>query len=527
MYGFRRAGFGALSAITLAFALGSSVLTAPAFAADTATAVFNTPGAYTFTVPAGVTSVTITAIGAGGGSTPRIDSSFACGPAGAAGGHGASVTGTFTVAGGQQLLVGVGAPGASVSSCATPSQPGAGGYGGGGVGAAGESSDAGGGAGGGGASEVAVAAPSPAFDAPLIVAAGGGGAGGLEGSGGGPTVNGGAGAAAGAAAPANWDAAGGGAGTSSGGGIGGSSAAQCSGDGANGAPGASGVGGAGAESGGGGGGGGYYGGGGGEGDCEEGGAGGGGGSSFVASGTLGAVPVASPAGVVITYDVPAVSLTGGGVTGTGPYAFAFSTPQPEDTVGAAEVFTLTNAGSAPLAVSSVALSGNNPSDYIVRNGCGQAVAVSSACEITVRFAPQATGASSATLTISSNAINGSEVISLSGTGGQLPQGLPGARGAPGKVELVTCKAVTKRIHHKKVTRQHCTTKLTSSPKKFTTRTARAALMGAGRVYATGWLRDGKLVLHTNRALHPGRFRLKITYRSAGRIHIESETITIR
>jgi hypothetical protein len=197
------------------------------------------------------------------------------------------------------------------------------------------------------------------------------------------------------------------------------------------------------------------------------------------------------------------------------------------TAVAAEVLTLTNGGSAPLAVSGIALSGNNSSDYLVSNGCQQPVAVSSSCNIEVRFAPQATGASSATMTISSNSINGSDVISLSGTGGQLPQGLPGARGASGKVELVTCKAVTKKAHGKKVTRQRCTTKLTSSPKKFTTHTARADLLGAHRVYATGWLRHGKLVLHTDRALHPGRFRLKLTYRSAGRIHTESETITIR
>jgi hypothetical protein len=51
-------------------------------------------------------------------------------------------------------------------------------------------------------------------------------------------------------------------------------------------------------------------------------------------------------------------------------------------------------------------------------------------------------------------------VSLSGTGGQLPQG------APGKVDLVTCKAVMKRVHGKKVTKQHCTTRLTSSPERF-------------------------------------------------------------
>jgi hypothetical protein len=399
------------------------------------------------------------------------------------------------------------------------------GFGGGGAGGP-SGGNVGGSAGGGGASEVAVAAPSPAFYSPLIVAAGGGGAGGFSFLSSGPTRNGGAGGNAGAAGGAVGDANGGGAGTGSAGGSGGADPADCSGE-PDGSPGVFGFGGVGAEAGGGGGGGGGYYGGGGEGGCEFGGGGGGGGSSFVASGTLNAVPVASQAGVVISYDVAAVSLTGGGVTGTGPYGFVFPTTQPEDTAGAAEVLTLTNDGSAPMVVSGIALGGSDPSDYIVRDDCDQAVAVSNACEITVRFAPQATGASSATMTITSNAINGSEVISLSGTGGPLPQGAPGKPGASGKIELVTCKAVTKKIHHKKVTRQHCTTKLTSSPKKFTTSSAHADLMRADHVYASGWLRHGKLVLHADHALRPGRFRLKLTYQSAGRVRTESETITIR
>jgi hypothetical protein len=495
------------------------VTVAPASAADTATAVFNTAGAYGFTVPAGVTSVTITAIAAAGGSTPFVNSSFDCEPGGGAGGHGASVTGSFTVSGGEALQIGVGAPGQSVSQCTT-GQPGDGGYGGGGAGGP-SGGNIGGAAGGGGASEVAVAAPSPAFYSPLIVAAGGGGAGGFSFLNSGPTNNGGAGGSAGAGGGAVGDANGGGAGTSSAGGSGGADPTDCSGE-PDGAPGLAGFGGEGAEAGGGGGGGGYYGGGGGEGGCVYGGGGGGGGSSFVASGTLNAVPVASPAGVVITYGVPAVSLSGGGGgTGSGPYGFVFPTAQPEDTAGAAEVFPLTNNGSAPLVVSGIVLSGADPSDYIVSNGCQQPVAVSSSCDVEVRFAPQATGASSATMTISSNAINGSEVISLSGTGGALPQG------APGKIELVTCKAVTKKVHRKKVTKEHCTTKLTSSPKKFTTSSAHADLMRADRVYATGWLRHGKLVLHTDGALRPGRFRLTLTYQSAGRVRTESETVTIR
>ncbi len=227
--------------------------------------------------------------------------------------------------------------------------------------------------------------------------------------------------------------------------------------------------------------------------------------------------------VLITYDIPTAKLTAPDVTGSGPYAFAFQTRQSEDTVGAAEVLTLTNDGSAPLVVSGIALSGANPSDYIVQNGCQEHVAVSGACEIDVGFAPQAIGASSATMTISSNSINGSDVVSLSGTGGPLPQG---QRGAPGEVDLVTCKAVTKKVHGKKVTKQHCTTKLTSSPERLTTGVARATLLRADRVYAIGWLRNSRLLLHATEPLNAGRFRLRLTYATDGRTHYEHRTITI-
>ncbi len=80
-------------AVLLAVGVGS------ASAAVTATATFSNPGAYTFTVPSGVTSITATVIGAAGGG--------GC----AAGGKGASLTATVPVTSGEQLAVGVAAPG--------------------------------------------------------------------------------------------------------------------------------------------------------------------------------------------------------------------------------------------------------------------------------------------------------------------------------------------------------------------------------------------------------------------------------
>ena len=120
---------------------------------------FNYTGAMqTFTVPAGVTSVTIGAYGAQGGSGAAGGS----GATGGNGGLGASATGTLTVTPGQVLNIFVGGAGA------TP----AGGFNGGGNGG---STNAGG---GGGASDVRVSGIAPAN---RVITAGGGGGGGRGG----------------------------------------------------------------------------------------------------------------------------------------------------------------------------------------------------------------------------------------------------------------------------------------------------------------------------------------------------------
>jgi hypothetical protein len=126
-----------------------------------------TGGEQTYTVPAGVTSVTITAVGAPGGSSQD----------GVAGGDGASVTATVPVTPGQTLYVEVGGSGAN-GPCA-----------GGDTGSAfngGGSSPCGGG--GGGASDVRTCSMSTCTnltpDTRQVVAGGGGGGGYTGGSGG-------------------------------------------------------------------------------------------------------------------------------------------------------------------------------------------------------------------------------------------------------------------------------------------------------------------------------------------------------
>jgi hypothetical protein len=284
----------------LAGALGATLLfsalaVAPAQAMTTEFTF--TGGEQTFTVPAGVTSLEIVAIGGYGGDTPLV--------AGAAhGGNPAEVTGIVNVTPGQPLYVVVGGNGkdADVSS-------GAGGFNGGGSG--------GGGSGGGGASDVRtlpLASELEPTDSRLIVAAGGGGAGGVgEGSPG----DGGDAEAAGESSEGGWE--GGGAGTQTKGGPGGSGCLA----GYNGEGGVLGSGGAGGNGGGGppggGGGGGLYGGGGGGGACTTNGGGGGGGSNRIPAGgaakTLTECCIA-PKVRIIVAPVISIASPGGGASYT-------------------------------------------------------------------------------------------------------------------------------------------------------------------------------------------------------------------
>jgi hypothetical protein len=415
-------------------------------AADTTTTItYDSPGTRIFTVPAGVTSLTVTVTGAAGGGIEDP-----C-PNPVDGGHGAAVTATVSVQPEAQLLVGVGAPGESPASCISgsraPAEIGGGGAGG--------SASAGGqgGASGGGASEIGYPSSSPAFG-PLVVAGGGGGSGRCN-------VGGDAGAAG-----QSSGGQGGGAGTQSGGGAGGASDGVSGNQpGSSGGFGYGGAGGVGTLGGGGGGGGGYFGGGGGGGDgC---GGGGGGGSSFVVDGATdvtGPAVTTNPSGVSITYAVPTAVET--------PPALDFGT-QPQATVSAERPVTLTNNGSAPLVVSSAVIGGANHGDYLLDDQCQQPVAAGDSCSIGVRFAPQTQGASSATLTIQTNAVTQPVPVTLSGTGGPLPQGpkgdtgpqgAPGAAGAqgppgpqgppgrPGRLEVVTCQITVKRVkgHRRKI-----------------------------------------------------------------------------
>lgn len=95
------------------------------------------------------------------------------------------------------------------------------------------------------------------------------------------------------------------------------------------------------------------------------------------------------------------------------------------TSSAPQPFVLSNTGNAPLVVSAVA--SNNP-EFAVTSNC-TTVAAGGNCTVTVTFAPSASGARSAVVTISHNA--GGSTIALSGTG----VAIPGAQAAPSQLSF--------------------------------------------------------------------------------------------
>jgi len=80
---------------------------------------------------------------------------------------------------------------------------------------------------------------------------------------------------------------------------------------------------------------------------------------------------------------------------------------------------LTNTGTAPVTISSVALSGPNASDFALSNGCPsplQQGPLFNICTIGITFTPGASGARSATLSITHSAPGSPAKVALSGTG---------------------------------------------------------------------------------------------------------------
>ncbi|HXJ91937.1 MAG TPA: choice-of-anchor D domain-containing protein [Terriglobia bacterium] len=102
-----------------------------------------------------------------------------------------------------------------------------------------------------------------------------------------------------------------------------------------------------------------------------------------------------------------------------PLSIAFGN-QTINTTSAARTVTLTNSGSATLNISSIAITGTNPHHFTQTNTCGSSLSAGVSCTISVTFVPQATQALSAKVTVTDNAPNSPQSVSLSGTGVSVP-----------------------------------------------------------------------------------------------------------
>jgi hypothetical protein len=134
-----------------------------------------------------------------------------------------------------------------------------------------------------------------------------------------------------------------------------------------------------------------------------------------------ATGTASP-GVAVTYQVTYSTTPGAPftVTGTSPVA-SLSTSSltfPGQIIGStssAQAVTIDNIGNAPLALTSIAVSGG----FGQTNNCGASLAVSGSCTLNVTFSPTATGPLTGTLTITDNSsgvADSTQTVSLTGTG---------------------------------------------------------------------------------------------------------------
>ncbi len=111
-----------------------------------------------------------------------------------------------------------------------------------------------------------------------------------------------------------------------------------------------------------------------------------------------------------TIALTVTSTSSGSVT-LSPSSYNFGSTAP-DTGTAWVTFTLTNAGSSAVSISSVTVSG----PFVLSSSCGSSVAANGSCPIYVYFYPTAAGSFTGTLTVNDNASNSPQTASLSGTG---------------------------------------------------------------------------------------------------------------
>lgn len=113
-----------------------------------------------------------------------------------------------------------------------------------------------------------------------------------------------------------------------------------------------------------------------------------------------------------TAIAPAIQLSPGSLTFPGQNLGTISAPQS---------ITITNAGSAPLAINGVSVVGANAADFTETNNCPANLAVNppgNSCTVQVTFSPSAVGNRTATISVADNAAGNPHTITLAGLGTQ-------------------------------------------------------------------------------------------------------------
>ena len=81
-----------------------------------------------------------------------------------------------------------------------------------------------------------------------------------------------------------------------------------------------------------------------------------------------------------------------------------------------QTLTLSNTGTAALAISGITIGGANPSDFAETNNCGTSLAADASCTISVTFTPASAASFTATVSVADNATGSPQTATLNGTG---------------------------------------------------------------------------------------------------------------
>ena len=90
--------------------------------------------------------------------------------------------------------------------------------------------------------------------------------------------------------------------------------------------------------------------------------------------------------------------------------------QPFRTSSIAQSVVLSNAGTATLNISNIAVAGTNSADFAQTNACGNGLAPGASCTISVVFTPSSAGNRAASIVITTNAAGSPQTVALSGIG---------------------------------------------------------------------------------------------------------------